>query len=124
MRSWYGGIPIPYLARAGRTLSATISVAGWPQTSVEIAFANENGMVAVGGVNVMKGGFFTIMLIIVEIVVEHQVLDALLLRSFGLLLRSHGERKCGIRRQLNRACLEKLSVYIISKRTPVNVLTC
>lgn len=94
MRSWCGEIAIPCLPRVGRTLSVTISVAGWPQASVEIAFANENGMIAVAGVNVMKGGFFTIMLIIVEIVVEHQVLDALLLRSFGLLLRSHGERKC------------------------------
>lgn len=44
------------------------------------------------------------------VIAQNEVLDTLLLFAVGLLLRFHGNCKAGIGRQLNCACLDKVSM--------------
>ena len=46
---------------------------------------------------------------VLQIVVENEVFDALLFGSFGFLLRFHCQSKVGVRREVDRACLEIVS---------------
>lgn len=72
------------------------------QAFVERACADQTGALAGGRVCVAKrGAGFTIVLIIRQVVVEHQILDALLLSALGLLLRSHRDGKRGVGRQID-----------------------
>jgi hypothetical protein len=51
---------------------------------------------------------FTIVLIaiVTEVVVQHQILDTLLLFALSLLLGFHGDCEMGVRRQINRSGLQ------------------
>ena len=62
-----------------------------------------------------KGVGITIVEVIVisEIVIQDQVLDTLLLLALGLLLVLHRHSKSRVRRQVNRACLQKVSFGMI-----------
>lgn len=51
------------------------------------------------------GGFTVFDFILPEVQVEHQVLDALLLFTLGLLLILHGDGKLRIRREFNSPSL-------------------
>ena len=86
-------------------LSLAAAVAPGRKAFVEFAFADEKGSVFAGGLNVMEGGFFTILLVIRQVVVEDQVLDSLLLFAFGLLLRAHCNSERGVGGQIDRASL-------------------
>ena len=46
---------------------------------------------------------------VLQIVVENEVFDALLFGPFGFLLRFHGQGEVGVRREVDRACLEIVS---------------
>lgn len=62
---------------------------------VDTASAHESDIVF-GSLDVMKAGVFTISLIVCQVVIEDQVLDALLLRTLGFLLRPHGNGECAV----------------------------
>lgn len=71
-------------------LRLTATVVPGRKAFVELAFADKTDTVAVVGSNVMEGGWFTILLIVCQVVVQDKVLDSLLLLAFSLLLRAHG----------------------------------
>ena len=56
----------------------------------------------------MKGGRFTILLVVRQVIVEDKVLDTLLLFAFGLLLRAHSDGERRVRGEINRAGLPRL----------------
>jgi len=95
---------------SSRALRLTATVVPSRKAFVELAFADKTDTIFVGGSNVMKGGRFTILLIVCQVVVQDQILDSLLLLALGLLLRAHCNSESGIRRQIDRACLTYLSV--------------
>jgi len=86
-------------------LSLAAAVVPGRKAFVELAFADNISFVFVGGLDVMEGGFFTILLVIRQVVVEDQVLDSLLLFAFGLLLRAHCNSERGVGGQIDRASL-------------------
>lgn len=75
--------------RGSRVLRVTAAVIPGRKAFVELAFADKTDTVVARGSNVMEGGCFTILLIICQVVVQDQILDPLLLLTFGLLLRAH-----------------------------------
>ena len=56
------------------------------------------------------------MLIVRKIVVEDQILDALLLGTLGLLLRSHGHCKSGVGREVDGAGLSNCVNGFLTKK--------
>ena len=81
---------------SSHALRLTAAVVPGQKAFVELAFADKTDTVFVGGSNVMKGGRFTILLIVCQVVVQNQILDTLLLFALGLLLRAHSNSKSGV----------------------------
>jgi len=58
-------------------------------------------------VHIRKRGRFTIVRVVVhEVVIEHQALDALLLGALGFLLRAHGDGETRVRGEIDGAGLQ------------------
>lgn len=91
-----------------RVLRLTAAVVPGRKALVELAFADKTDTIVVGGWHVMEGGFFTILLIVRQIIVEDQVLDALLFLALSLLLRAHSNSECRVRRQINGTSLGRM----------------
>jgi hypothetical protein len=89
-------------AKSGRMLKTTR-----PRGSaVERAIPHEPQRTAIArSLHKMEIGSITVCLIICKVVVEDQVLNALLLRALGLLLVNEGNGKVGVCREINWASL-------------------
>lgn len=73
-----------FLAGADRTLNL-IALLAVSEALVERTCASENLAFAFRRAHIMKSGIFTIVFIR-QVVIQHQVLNALLFRAFGFLL--------------------------------------
>lgn len=82
-------------------MKVTAAVVPSREALVERAFADKMDTVFVRTSHVMEGGFFTILLVIRQVIVEDQILDALLLLALSLLLSAHGDGKRRVRRQID-----------------------
>jgi len=59
-----------------------------------------------------KGSITVCVIVVAHVIVEHELLDALLLSSFSFLLHSHGNSEVRIYRQIDGAGLKVLASTI------------
>ena len=86
------------------------TVAG--KASVERAVADKTQGIAVGCTDKMEMGSITVWLVVRQVVIQDEVLNALLLGFLGLLLVQQGDSEARVRRQVDRASLEAENYYI------------
>jgi hypothetical protein len=76
--------------------------------AVERAISHEPQRAAIARrLDKMEIGSITVCLIICEVIVKHQVLDALLFGTLSLLLVDEGNGKVGVCRKIDRASLSR-----------------
>lgn len=59
-----------------------------------------------------EGSITVYVIFVTHVIVEHELLDALLLGSFGFLLDSHRNSETRVYRQIDGACLEVLASIV------------